>query len=81
MQFLLFLLFLFSSNLLQIVFSSTSTLCVYVIIILAIYLLYAKLEEEHGLARHAMEIYDRATRAVQPEDQYEVLDRTVVMSL
>ena len=81
MQFLLFLLFLFSFNLLQIVFSSTSTLCVYVIIILAIYLLYAKLEEEHGLARHAMEIYDRATRAVQPEDQYEVLDRTVVMSL
>jgi hypothetical protein len=38
----------------------------------AIYLLYARLEEEHGLARHAMEVYDRATRAVQPEDQYEV---------
>ena len=40
----------------------------------AIYLLYARLEEEHGLARHAMEIYDRATRAVQPEDQYEVFN-------
>jgi pre-mRNA-splicing factor SYF1 len=39
---------------------------------LAIYLLYARLEEEHGLARHAMEIYDRATQAVQPEDKYEV---------
>ena len=38
----------------------------------AIYLLYAKLEEEHGLARHAMAVYDRATVAVLPEEQYEV---------
>lgn len=38
----------------------------------AVYLLYAKLEEEHGLARHAMAVYDRATRAVLPEEQYEV---------
>ncbi len=36
------------------------------------YLLYAKMEEEHGLARHAMEVYDRATQAVQAEEQYEV---------
>jgi hypothetical protein len=36
------------------------------------YLLYAKLEEEHGLARHAMDVYDRATQAVLPEEQYEV---------
>lgn len=38
----------------------------------ALYLLYAKLEEEHGLARHAMTIYDRATKAVTPEEQFEV---------
>ena len=38
----------------------------------AIFLLYAKLEEEHGLARHAMAVYDRATKAVLPEEQYEV---------
>eukprot|EP00918_Siedleckia_nematoides_P090048 GHVU01197927.1.p1 GENE.GHVU01197927.1~~GHVU01197927.1.p1 ORF type:complete len:741 (+),score=135.56 GHVU01197927.1:233-2455(+) len=36
------------------------------------YLLYAKLEEEHGLARHAMAVYDRATQAVLPEEQYEM---------
>jgi len=39
-----------------------------------VYLLYARLEEEHGLARHAMEIYDRATKAIQPEDQYEMFN-------
>jgi len=39
-----------------------------------IYLLYARLEEDHGLARHAMEIYDRATKAIQPEDQYEMFN-------
>lgn len=38
----------------------------------AIFLLYAKLEEEHGLARHAMAVYDRATKAVLAEEQYEV---------
>ena len=38
----------------------------------ALYLLYAKLEEDHGLARHAMGVYDRATTAVLPEEQYEV---------
>ena len=37
-----------------------------------LYLLYAKLEEDHGLARHAMAIYDRATLGVLPEEQYEV---------
>ena len=37
-----------------------------------LYLLYAKLEEEHGLARHAMAVYERATTAVLPEEQYEV---------
>ena len=38
----------------------------------AIYLLYAKLEEDHGLARHAMAVYDKATKGVLPEEQYEV---------
>ncbi len=38
------------------------------------YLLYAKLEEQYGLAKHAMDIYDRATRAVLPGEQLEVSD-------
>jgi pre-mRNA-splicing factor SYF1 len=33
----------------------------------AFYKLYAKLEEEHGLLRHAMSIYDRATQSVPKE--------------
>nr|XP_033771915.1 pre-mRNA-splicing factor SYF1 isoform X2 [Geotrypetes seraphini] len=37
-----------------------------------IYLLYAKLEEEFGLARHAMAVYERATRAVESAEQYEM---------
>ncbi|KAF3426468.1 hypothetical protein E2986_04597 [Frieseomelitta varia] len=37
----------------------------------ALYLLYAKLEEEHGLARHAMSVYERATDAVLPEERFE----------
>lgn len=37
-----------------------------------LYLMYAKLEEDYGLARHAMRIYDRATRAVSDEDRLEV---------
>ncbi|KAJ8300429.1 hypothetical protein KUTeg_021948 [Tegillarca granosa] len=40
----------------------------------AIFLLYAKLEEEHGLARHAMAVYDRATKAVLPEEQNEMFN-------
>jgi pre-mRNA-splicing factor SYF1 len=34
-----------------------------------IFLLYAQLEEEHGLARHAMAVYERACRQVAPEDR------------
>jgi len=34
-----------------------------------IYLMYGDLEEERGLARHAMRIYERATRAVSDEDR------------
>ncbi|XP_078091040.1 pre-mRNA-splicing factor SYF1 [Mustelus asterias] len=37
-----------------------------------IYLLYAKLEEEYGLARHAMAVYERATKAVELMEQYEM---------
>lgn len=36
------------------------------------YLLYAKLEEEHGLAKHAISIYDRAVSAVDKSDQLEM---------
>lgn len=39
-----------------------------------IYLLYAKLEEEHGMARHAMAVYERATSAVLPEEMFEVFN-------
>mmetsp|Transcript_16009 Transcript_16009/g.48093 ORF Transcript_16009/g.48093 Transcript_16009/m.48093 type:complete len:1025 (+) Transcript_16009:175-3249(+) len=34
-----------------------------------VYLMYAELEEQHGLARHALAIYDRACRHVAEEDQ------------
>lgn len=40
----------------------------------ALYLLYAQLEEEWGLARHAMAVYDRATRAVEPAQQYDMFN-------
>jgi len=36
----------------------------------SIYLLYAKLEEEHGLGRHAMAVYDRAIEAVEPTERF-----------
>ena len=35
-----------------------------------LYLMYGNLEEERGLARHAMRIYERATRAVSDEDRF-----------
>lgn len=49
----------------------------------AFYLMYAKLEENHGLARHAMAIYERSTKAVLPEEQFEVstLESSVVTYL
>ena len=34
--------------------------------------MYGKLEEDYGLARHAMRVYDRATRSVSDEDRFEV---------
>lgn len=38
------------------------------------YLLYAKLEEEHGLARHAMAVYERATTAVNPDEMFDMFN-------
>lgn len=38
------------------------------------YLLYAKLEEEHGLARHAMAVYNRATTAVKQEEMFDMFN-------
>ncbi|KHN80930.1 Pre-mRNA-splicing factor syf-1 [Toxocara canis] len=39
-----------------------------------LYLLYAKLEEEHGLPRHAMNIYNRATSAVEKQQMYSMFN-------
>ncbi|XP_055320314.1 pre-mRNA-splicing factor syf1 homolog [Sitodiplosis mosellana] len=38
------------------------------------YLLYAKLEEEHGLARHAMAVYERATTAVKDTEMTDMFN-------
>ena len=37
-----------------------------------LFLMYAQLEEEHGLAKRAMSIYDRATQSIADEDKFEV---------
>ena len=37
-----------------------------------LFLLYGKLEEEHGLAKRAMSIYERAAQAVADKDKFEV---------
>ena len=39
-----------------------------------LYLLYAKLEEEHGMARHAMAVYERATSAVSQEEMFDIFN-------
>ncbi len=44
-------------------------------------MLYAKLEEDYGLARHAMAVYDRATKAVTPEQQFEVIITLVILTV
>nr|OQO24114.1 Pre-mRNA-splicing factor syf1 [Rachicladosporium sp. CCFEE 5018] len=46
----------------------------------ALYLMYGALEEERGLARHAMRIYDRSTRAVADEDRAEMFNFYVTKS-
>ncbi len=45
-----------------------------------LYLMYGNLEEERGLARHAMRIYERATRAVSDEDRFEMFNFYVTKS-
>lgn len=45
-----------------------------------LYLMYGNLEEERGLARHAMRIYERATRAVSDEDRFEMFDFYITKS-
>jgi pre-mRNA-splicing factor SYF1 len=37
-----------------------------------IFLMYAKLEEDFGLAKRSMSIFDRATQLVADEDKFEV---------
>ncbi|XP_055624292.1 pre-mRNA-splicing factor syf1 homolog [Toxorhynchites rutilus septentrionalis] len=39
-----------------------------------LYLLYAKLEEDHGLARHAMAVYERATTAVKEDETFAMFN-------
>ena len=39
-----------------------------------IYLLYAKLEEQHGLARHAMAVYERAVNAVEKSEKMAIFN-------
>lgn len=45
-----------------------------------LYLMYGALEEERGLARHAMRIYERATRAVADEDRSEMFNFYITKS-
>ncbi|KAG8527453.1 pre-mRNA-splicing factor syf1 [Bacidia gigantensis] len=45
-----------------------------------LYLMYGNLEEERGLARHAMRIYERATRAVSDEDKMEMFNFYILQS-
>ena len=45
-----------------------------------IYLMYGNLEEERGLARHAMRIYERATRAVSDEDRSSMFNFYITKS-
>ncbi|EAS27996.2 pre-mRNA-splicing factor syf1 [Coccidioides immitis RS] len=45
-----------------------------------LYLMYGNLEEERGLARHAMRIYERATRAVSDKDRFEMFNFYITKS-
>lgn len=45
-----------------------------------LYLMYGSLEEERGLARHAMRIYERATRAVSDEDRFVMFEFYITKS-
>ena len=39
-----------------------------------LFLQYAKLEEDHGLARHALAVYERATKAVPDHEKLGIYD-------
>ncbi|KAI5288392.1 pre-mRNA-splicing factor syf1 [Ascosphaera aggregata] len=45
-----------------------------------LYLMYGNLEEERGLSRHAMRIYERATRAVSDGDRFEMYNFYITKS-
>ncbi|KAI9713600.1 MAG: pre-mRNA-splicing factor syf1 [Bogoriella megaspora] len=45
-----------------------------------IFLMYGALEEERGLARHAMRIYERATRSVADEDRFGMFEYYITKS-
>ncbi|KAL9600384.1 MAG: hypothetical protein Q9219_003234 [cf. Caloplaca sp. 3 TL-2023] len=45
-----------------------------------LYFMYGNLEEERGLARHAMRIYERATRAVSDEDRFDMFQFYITKS-
>jgi tetratricopeptide (TPR) repeat protein len=45
-----------------------------------LYLMYGALEEDRGLARHAMRIYERATRAVADEDRMDMFNFYITKS-
>ena len=45
-----------------------------------LYLMYGSLEEDRGLARHAMRIYERATRAVSDDDRLEMFNFYIAKS-
>lgn len=45
-----------------------------------IYLMYGDLEEERGLARSAMRVYERATRAVADEDRFAMFEFYITKS-
>ena len=47
----------------------------------SLYLMYGSLEEERGLARHAMRIYERATRSVSKEDRFEMFNFYITKSI
>lgn len=43
--------------------------------------MYAQLEEDHGLAKRSMAIYDRATQTVADADKFEVCPQGVFFLL
>lgn len=45
-----------------------------------LYLMYGSLEEERGLARHAMRIYERATRAVSDDNRFDMFNFYITKS-